>query len=87
MIIGDFNEFLFQIKNVGDKQRSEALMSNFRLALDNCGLFDLNHKGSWFTWSNRHASSSFTKERIDRVVVNYIWMDIYSATRVESLVS
>lgn len=45
MAIGDFNKILFQTKNVGGKQRSEFLMSNFRRALDECGLFDLGHNG------------------------------------------
>lgn len=49
MVIGDFNEILFQTKNVEGKQRSEALMCNCKLALDDCGLFDLGNNGDWFT--------------------------------------
>lgn len=87
MVLDDFNEIFFQFEKVRGNQRSESLMSNFRQTLEDCDLFNLGHQGKFFTWSNRHVSSSFTKERLDHVVANPKWSKMYNATKVESTIS
>lgn len=87
MVLGDFNEILVQTEKAGGKQCSEALMSNFRQLMEDCALSDLGHHGDFFNWSNKHYSSTFTKERLDRAVANPIWIGIKIVVRVESLVS
>lgn len=41
-------------------------------------LFDLGGIGDKFTWSNRHEDTSFTKERLDKVLANKKWLDFCS---------
>lgn len=62
-------------------------MSNFRQALEVYNLTDLGQIGDIFTWSNRHESFSFTKERLDRAVANQDWSMVYKDMKVETLVA
>lgn len=45
-------------------------MASFQEAIVHCGLSDLPRSGLRFTWSNNRRGATFTKERIDRVMVN-----------------
>ncbi|XP_041027017.1 uncharacterized protein LOC121267238 [Juglans microcarpa x Juglans regia] len=55
----------------------------FREALIDRNLYDLGWKGDRFTWSNTHGDESFTKERLDRVIANTEWREVYKESRVE----
>lgn len=87
LVMEDFNEILFNSEKRGGRPRSEILMINFRHSLEDCNLFNLGFKGDPFTWSNRHEAYSFTKERLDSVVANSLWIESYSSVDVESLVA
>lgn len=53
-VLGDFNKILTHDEKLGGKRRPHKQMTEFRVALQKNGLFDLgwiNHK---YTWSNRH---------------------------------
>lgn len=65
LILRDFNEILSQHEKKGGRPCSEYLMHNFITTFDTCKLFDLGHKGNFFTWRNRHDSDTYTKERLD----------------------
>ena len=45
--------------------------------LSRCGLFDLGYVGQRYTWSNERAGEQRTKLRLDRIVANESWMDIF----------
>lgn len=62
-------------------------MENFRQALEIYSLHDLGFFGDCFTWNNRHEGNTFTKERLDRVVANSNYNQVYNWTKVENLVS
>lgn len=62
-------------------------MVNFRDALDFCSLNNLDCRENKFTWSNKHEDSTFIKERLDRVVANQSWSNIYVEWWVEVLVT
>jgi len=58
-------------------------MHKFRLALEDCDLQDLGFFGDPFTWrNNHHVAASFTKERLDRAVVNSSWRFTFPMVRV-----
>ncbi|XP_042939417.1 uncharacterized protein LOC122274448 [Carya illinoinensis] len=84
-VIGDFNEIIAQDEKHGGKQRPERLMARFREVLEKGGLFDLGWRWDKFTWSNKHEDDSFTKERLDRAVVNAKWREIHTKGWVEVL--
>lgn len=48
-------------------------------------LFDVRWKGNLFTWSNKHYDSTFTKERLDRIVSNPLWSENFQDGIVEVL--
>lgn len=84
-VAGDYNEVLVQSEKCGGNQRSESQMAQFREALENNSLSDLGCRGGFFTWSNRHADDTFTKERLDKCVANNQWRIMYKEFRVKGL--
>lgn len=85
-VIGDFNEILTHDEKWGGRSRPEKQMSRFREVLEEGGLFDLGWRGDKYTWSNKHEDETFTKERLDRAVVNSAWKEIFKEGWVEVLV-
>lgn len=86
MVLRDFNEILYPAGKEGGRQQSEHLMINFRETLEVCEFADLGYKGDPFTWSNKHDTVTFTKERLDRAVANQNWVGIYDNVEIENLV-
>lgn len=62
-------------------------MNNFRQTLEICSLYDLGYLRDLFTWSNKHESSSFTKERLYRAMENREWNRIFNDVKVDTLVA
>lgn len=62
-------------------------MADFRMALETNGLLDLSWKNQKFTWSNRHIGDCFTKEHLNRVVVNQLWLQNFRSMGVDVLIS
>lgn len=49
------------------------------------GAIDFGYKGRKYTWKNGRDGKSNIKERLDRVVADKRWMDLYSNAVVEHL--
>lgn len=60
-------------------------MANFIAALEEGNLFDMGWMGNKYTWNNRYGNASFTKERLDKMVANPRWAEIYKNMKVEVL--
>ncbi|XP_042974797.1 uncharacterized protein LOC122306435 [Carya illinoinensis] len=86
-VLGDFNEIVMDAEKEGGRPRKESQMDSFREALEVCELHDVGWRGNRFTWSNKHSDETFTKERLDRAVVNSSWNDTYAGRELEILVS
>ncbi|KAL5580247.1 hypothetical protein UlMin_012689 [Ulmus minor] len=59
-------------------------MSNFREALNYCGLADLGYRGPKFTWC-RGKTTNLVQERLDRKFGNNEWMDLFPNSCVHHL--
>lgn len=70
VIIGHFNEILYQHEMERGKPRSERVMSNFCQALEHCQVSTLVQQGDIYTWSKELEDKSFMKERLDRALIN-----------------
>ena len=53
-------------------------MEAFQSTLQTCALSYLSYMGPKFTWSNSQEGLYFQKERLDRVVENQGWCDLFS---------
>ncbi|KAL5545920.1 hypothetical protein UlMin_005607 [Ulmus minor] len=59
-------------------------MSHFREALSYCGLADLGFRGPKFTW-NRGKEANLVQERLDRMLGNSGWLDLFPNSLVHHL--
>lgn len=87
MIIGDFNETLWQFEHFSVSKRGEAQMRAFRDVLQICELVDLGFSGVPYTYDNRREGRSNVKVRLDRALADNSWRDIYSNSQVVHLTS
>jgi hypothetical protein len=52
-------------------------MNTFRETLAHCDLLDLGSRGLFYTWNNGQEGGSFTQERLERVVANSKWCEMF----------
>ena len=81
---GDLNEILFGHEKQGGTERANFLMSQFREATNYCGLADLGFRGPKFTW-NRGNGDRLVQERLDRMLGNSGWLDLFPNSLVHHL--
>ncbi|KAL5551962.1 hypothetical protein UlMin_002138 [Ulmus minor] len=81
---GDLNEILFGHEKQGGATRAQYLMNAFREAANYCGLADLGFRGPKFTW-NRGKNACLVQERLDRMLGNSGWLDLFSNSLVHHL--
>lgn len=58
-------------------------MKAFCTTLEINGLLDTSWKNQRFIWSIRNQDNTFTRERLDRVVANKNWLEIFGWVGVE----
>lgn len=73
-VCGDFKEIMYASKKRGGLPRDDKRMKAFRGVLWDCGLFYLRNLGSWFTWERRNLPGNNIRERLDRGVLNELWL-------------
>jgi hypothetical protein len=62
-------------------------MERFRTCLDDCGLADLGFSGYEYTWNNRREGADNIQARLDSVVRNVDFIEIFPATSVEHIMT
>ncbi|XP_074283536.1 uncharacterized protein LOC141608084 [Silene latifolia] len=82
--IGDFNEVLFATEMKGGV-RPQRQMNNFREAVDDCGLRDVDFEGYLFTYDNGQADDDNRQSRIDRALCNEVWIDLFPRAKLTHL--
>lgn len=83
---GDFNEVCFHSEKIGGIACDWNRMEEFRVAIEDCGLFDMGYNGYKFTWSNNQEDPHHIKERLDRFLASNGWTNICGNYTVEHLV-
>lgn len=76
LVCGDFNNPLSPKERIG----SPVLWSEiegFKHCVDSCGLFDIKSIGFYFTWNNKQDGASRVMCKLDRMMGNDAWMDLY----------
>jgi hypothetical protein len=72
LVLGDFNEILFNYEKEGGRPRSQQAMQDFHDALKDCELEDMGYIGDLFTWRRGNL-----RERLDIGVVNNSWNNYF----------
>ncbi|GKV15133.1 hypothetical protein SLEP1_g25935 [Rubroshorea leprosula] len=76
LCLGDFNEILRQSKKEGGNPRPSRQMDAFAEAINYCAFKELGFKGPRFTFM-RKIHGDLIKERLDRVLMNSEWLDMF----------
>ncbi|TXG65080.1 hypothetical protein EZV62_012074 [Acer yangbiense] len=82
---GDFNEILKVEEKSGGSDKSILGICQFREVIDDCNLVDLGFEGSKMTWNNRRDRDNNVQERIDRMLADTAWIDLFPGARVQHL--
>ncbi|XP_019157158.1 PREDICTED: uncharacterized protein LOC109153730 [Ipomoea nil] len=74
VVIGDFNNLLFQYEKRGGNPYPNHLLRGFGETLDGCGLIQLPMWGHQFTWEKSRGTDNWIEERLDKVLATADWM-------------
>ncbi|GMI67914.1 hypothetical protein HRI_000460700 [Hibiscus trionum] len=85
IVAGDFNEIAYSFEKQGGRLRPERNMVGFRDALEDCHLTDLGFKGTWYTWERGKLQTNNVRERLDRMVANPSWWQLFPRYMVSHL--
>ncbi|RYQ82931.1 hypothetical protein Ahy_B10g101521 [Arachis hypogaea] len=75
--LGDFNDILSQDEKVGLHPQPRIYLNTFKRFVDENLLMDIDLKGSRYTWYSNPRNNLITRERLDRVLVNWKWLNIH----------
>ena len=84
---GDYNETIEDAEKVDGSLKPMGQMAAFRETLEKCRLVDLCFNGPRFTWNNGQDGADFIMERLDHVVANMEWQDLFVFYKVDILAS
>lgn len=85
MLLGDFNEILYDFEKRGGNLKREYRMTEFCDCLEKCGLHDMGFVGQVYTWSNKQSGGDNIQERLDRGVASVDWSERFPSARVSHL--
>ena len=86
-IFGDFNDIMDASEKRGKTNRSNWLINGFRQAVMDFGLSDVPVEGYPFTWFMNLGTPRVVEERLDRVLANNAWFDLFPSAKLENLVA
>lgn len=75
--IGDFNEMVSLMDKDGMRPQNQSNIALFRDFLNRAELIDLELKGCAYTWISNPRNGIVTKEKIDRVLLNWDWKRLF----------
>nr|POE68302.1 hypothetical protein CFP56_34322 [Quercus suber] len=82
VVFSDFNEIMHQHEKLGWMEREMKQMEGFRECLSRCGLVDFGFVGQHFTWCNGQFGEQRTLLRLDRMVANSSWLELFPDAKV-----
>jgi hypothetical protein len=87
LMMGDFNEAMWQEEHFSRRKRSERLMADFREALSGCNLHDIGFVGTPWNFDNKQKCDRNVKVRLDRAVASPEWSLQFPNTRLRHIIS
>ncbi|XP_071674251.1 uncharacterized protein [Lolium perenne] len=87
LMMGDFNEAMWQEEHLSRTKRSERLMMDFREVLSHCDLHDIGFAGTPWTYDNKKKGDRNVKVRLDRAFATPSWSACFHLMRLRHLTS
>jgi hypothetical protein len=87
LMLGDFNEAMWQEEHFSHSPRSERLMIDFREVLSHCDLHDVGFIGVPWTFDNKQKGDRNVKVGLDRAVASPAWSAMFPDLRLRHIVS
>ncbi|XP_019170410.1 PREDICTED: uncharacterized protein LOC109165884 [Ipomoea nil] len=76
VIIGDFNDLLYQYEKRGGNPHPDSLLRGFGETIEECGLTQLPMSGYPYTWEKGKGTSNWIEERLDKVLATQSWREL-----------
>ncbi|XP_019196000.1 PREDICTED: uncharacterized protein LOC109189827 [Ipomoea nil] len=76
VVIGDFNDLLFQSEKRGNNPHPENLLRGFGETLDLCGVLQLPMEGYPYTWERGEGTEDWVEEKLDTAVATMEWREL-----------
>ncbi|XP_019172758.1 PREDICTED: uncharacterized protein LOC109168171 [Ipomoea nil] len=73
VVIGDFNNLLYQHEKKGGNPYPNSLLRGFGDAVDGCGLLQMPMRGHQFTWEKGKGTPNWIEERLDKALITNDW--------------
>ncbi|XP_070046535.1 uncharacterized protein [Nicotiana tomentosiformis] len=83
---GDFNVILDEEEKIRGLPVYPPKYEDFAFCINSCELFDLGYKGSPFTWWNGRPNEECIFKRLDRILVNLPFQNLFPDIEMEHLI-
>jgi hypothetical protein len=87
VVIGDFNEALWQEEHLSCTPQPVSQTEAFREVLFDCNLTDLGFSGVPYTYDNKRVGRANVRVHLDRAIACPTWRDLFADTKVQHLTS
>lgn len=87
LVIGDFNECLWDFEHLPTTPRPEIQMTAFHDVLEVCQLVDISFSSVPFTYDNKRCGTADVRVRLDRVVASSAWRNMSAFSSVSHVMS
>lgn len=77
VVLGDFNAIKRKGEKFGEMARWEAHEDEFNVCCNKAHLDDHRFMGNFFTWSNISEGNHHIACKLDRILVNEKWLDVF----------
>ncbi|XP_019189526.1 PREDICTED: uncharacterized protein LOC109183953 [Ipomoea nil] len=85
IVVGDFNDLLYQYEKKGGNPHPNSLLHGFGDAIEDCGLAQMPMDGYPYTWDKGKGTVKWLEERLDKVLVTEEWRNMVARARVSNL--
>ncbi|XP_056692196.1 uncharacterized protein [Spinacia oleracea] len=85
LVLGDLNEITAQSEKKGGRAFKPAQCTDLVNFMDDAGLVDIGYNGCPYTWTNARQGAALIQERLDRALVNSVWLNSFPFTKVHHL--
>lgn len=82
---GDFNVILNEEEKMGSLEFEQYEVMDFAMCINSCTLMEVRYTGSNFTWRNGRVDEAYIFKRLDRVLVNNAFMELFLTSEVHHL--